>query len=177
MSASVLVAYATRYGSTQEVAEAVAGTLRERGLEVDTQPTQGVGNLEGYRAVVLGAPIFYGAWRKDARRFLSRHRATLGDRLVAVFALGPLSTAEKDMQGARATLNKALANFPWLTPVALGVFVGRYDPAKLRFPDNLIPALRRLPASDLRDWKAIRAWASDLAEKLRLALPKPPAGE
>jgi flavorubredoxin len=35
MSASVLVAYATRYGSTQEVAEAVAATLREGGLEVD----------------------------------------------------------------------------------------------------------------------------------------------
>lgn len=171
LSASVFVAYATRYGSTQEVAEAVAATLRERGLEVDTQPMRDVVSLEGYRAVVLGAPIFYGAWRRDARRFLSRNRETLTDRLVAVFALGPLSTDEKDMQGARATLDKALVNFPWLAPIALEVFVGKYDPAKLRFPDNLIPALRRLPASDMRDWKAIRAWASDLAEKLQPALP------
>ncbi len=38
MSSSVLVAYATRYGSTQEVAEAVAATLRERAFEVDLQP-------------------------------------------------------------------------------------------------------------------------------------------
>ena len=53
MSDSILVVYATRYGSTQEVAEAVAGTLRERGLEVDLQPMRNVRSLEGYRAVVL----------------------------------------------------------------------------------------------------------------------------
>src|SRR5439155_16364683 len=54
MSASVLVGYATRYGSTQEVAEAVAATLRERGLEVDIQPMREVRTLERYRAIVLG---------------------------------------------------------------------------------------------------------------------------
>jgi menaquinone-dependent protoporphyrinogen IX oxidase len=37
-AAPVLVAYATRYGSMQEVAEAVAATLSEGGLEVDFQP-------------------------------------------------------------------------------------------------------------------------------------------
>lgn len=58
MSESVLVAYATRYGSTQEVAEAVAATLRERGLEVDIQPMRKVRALAGYSAVVLGAPLY-----------------------------------------------------------------------------------------------------------------------
>jgi len=33
MSDSILVGYATRYGSTHEVAEAVAATLRESGAE------------------------------------------------------------------------------------------------------------------------------------------------
>ncbi len=66
MSASILVAYATRYGSTEEVAEAVAATLRERGLAVDIQPLQQVPTLEGYRAVVLGAPLYMFHWHKDA---------------------------------------------------------------------------------------------------------------
>ncbi len=35
---SVLLTYATRFGSTKEVAEAVAATLRTDGLEVDIQP-------------------------------------------------------------------------------------------------------------------------------------------
>jgi len=71
----------------------------------------------------------------------------------------------------RAQLDKELARFPWLSPIAHEVFGGKFDPAKLRFPYNLVPALKRLPASDIRDWKAIRAWASDLAEKLQPALP------
>jgi len=58
MSTSVLVGYATRYGSTQKAAEALAATLREQGLEVDIQSTRKVRTLSGYSAVVLGAPLY-----------------------------------------------------------------------------------------------------------------------
>ena len=170
MSTSVLVAYATRYDSTQEVAEAVAATLRERGLEVDIQPMRKVRTLEGYRAVVLGAALYIGRWHKDARRFLSRHREALTERPVAIFALGPLHTDEKEWQGSRAQLDQELAQFPWLTPVALELFGGKFDPAKLHFPWSFLPALKNMPASDVRDWTAIRAWASKLAAKLQPAL-------
>ncbi len=89
MSSCVLVGYATRYGSTQEVAEAVAATLRESGLEVDIQPMRQVRTLEGYHGIVLGAPLFMFRWHKDALRFLSRYRQALAERSVAIFALGP----------------------------------------------------------------------------------------
>ena len=162
MSASVLVGYATRYGSTQEVAEAVAATLRERGLVVDIQPMREVRTLAAYSAVVLGAPLYMFRWHKDALRFLSRHREILTERPVAVFALGPITAGdEKEWQDSREQLDKGLAKFPWLTPVALEIFVGKYDPAKLRFPVNLFAG--KEPASDLRDWTAIRAWADNLA--------------
>ena len=168
MSASILVAYATKYGSTREVAEAVAATLRECGLAVDIQPMREVRTLAGYSAVVLGAPLFMFHWHKDALRFLSRHREALAERPVAVFALGPTHDDEKEWQDSRAQLDKELANLPWLTPVALEMFGGKYDPAKLRFPINLLAG--KEPASDLRDWAAIRAWASNLAAKLQPAL-------
>ena len=89
MSALVLVGYATQYGSTKEVAEAIAGTLREAGLEVDLQPLSKVRTLESYSAVVLGAPLIMFRWHKDAMNFLSRHRNALSERPVAIFALGP----------------------------------------------------------------------------------------
>ncbi len=167
MSALVLVAYATRYGSTQEVGEAVAATLRERGLEVELQPAREVRSLERYQAVVLGTALYMFRFHKDARRFLAHHRATLAGRPVAVFALGPFNNEEKEWQGVRAQLDTELAKFPWLAPVAKQVFGGKFDPAKLRFPYNLLPALKRLPASDIRDWKAIHDWASGVAEKLQ----------
>ena len=159
---TVLVGYATRYGSTQEVAEAVAATLRECGLAVDIQPMRQVRTLAEYSAVVLGASLYMFRWHKDARRFLSRHRQALTERPVAVFALGPTHEPydEQEWQDSRAQLDKELSKFPWLTPVALEMFGGKYDPTKLPFPINLLAGEE--PASDLRGWTAIRAWAADL---------------
>ena len=162
MSASILVGYATRYGSTQEVAEVVTATLRDSGIEVDIRPMREVRTLAGYSAVVLGAPLFMFRWHKDALGFLSQHRKALAERPVAVFALGPTHDPydEQEWQDSRAQLDKELAKFPWLKPVALEMFGGKYDPAYLRFPVNLLAG--KEPASDIRDWTAIRAWAADL---------------
>jgi len=176
MNASVLVAYATRYGSTQEVAEAVAAMLREHGLAVDIQPIRNVHTLEGYGAVVLGAPLYIGHWHKDALQFLSQHREALTKLPLAIFALGPATTGnEQEWQGSRESLDQELAKFPWLIPAAVEMFGGKYDPSKLSFSHKLLTALpasplHGLPVSDLRDWTAIRAWASDLAVRLQPAV-------
>ena len=167
MSASILVAYATKYGSTQEVAETIAATLREDGAAGVCQPLSKVRTLEGYTAVVLGAPLYMFRWHKDAIRFLSRHRQALMVRPVAVFALGPFHDDAKERQDARGQLDKELLKFPWFAPVAIEIFGGKFDPEKLRFPLNLLPALRQMPASDARDWTAIRAWAHSLAAQLQ----------
>ncbi len=174
-ASSILVAYATRYGSTQEVAEAVAATLRKQGLGVDTQAVRKVRSLAGYRAIVLGVPLYMGSMPKDAQKFLQLHQTTLEQMPVAIFALGPTLDPpdEREWQETRAQLDKALAKFAWLRPVTIEMFGGKFDPAKFNIPHRLISALpasplHNLPASDIRDWDAIHAWASDLAEKLLL---------
>ena len=177
MTASILVAYATRYGSTQEVAEAVATTLREQGLAVDIQPMRDVRTLDRYGAVVLGAPLYIGHWHKDALQFLSQQRQALAERPVAIFALGPATTGdEQEWQSARENLDQELAKYSWLTPATVEMFGGKYDPSKLSVSHKLLTALpasplHGLPASDLRDWTAIRAWAKDLVAKLEPAVP------
>lgn len=175
MAKPTLLAYATRYDSTKEVAEAVAATLREHGLEVDLQPMRKVRTLEGYCAVVLGAPLYIGSLHKDARRFLTQHREALSKRPVVIFALGPIHDDEREWQGARAQLDEELAKFSWLTPVALEMFGGKYDPVTLRFPDNLlanlpVSPLHNQPASDARNWTAIHTWANTLIAALQPAL-------
>ncbi|CAG0986571.1 menaquinone-dependent protoporphyrinogen oxidase [Anaerolineae bacterium] len=166
MSNSILVTFSTIYGSTQEVAEQIAATLREHGNAVDLQPIKQVRSLDQYRAVVLGAPLYMFHWHKDALNFLSRYRTALARKPVAIFALGPLNNVEKEFQEARAMLDKELAKFTWFAPVAIEMFGGRMEPAKFRFPHNLIPAMNKMPASDIRDWTAIRTWASNLSTKL-----------
>jgi menaquinone-dependent protoporphyrinogen oxidase len=169
MSTSILVGYATRSGSTQEVAETIAATLREAGLAVTCQPARQVRDLAGYDGVVLGAPLYMFRWHKDAKSFLARHRQALTARPVAVFALGPFHVDEKEFTDARSQLDKELVKFPWFKPLAIEIFGGKFDPTKLGFPYNLIPALKQMPASDIRDWTAIRAWARGLAAQLRAA--------
>jgi menaquinone-dependent protoporphyrinogen oxidase len=166
MSDSILVTYATRYGSTQEVAETIAATLREGGLAVDVQPAKQVRSLAGYGAVVLGAPLYMFAWLKEACDFVSGQRTALGEIPVAVFALGPTEDKDEDWIEARKQLDKVLLKFPWFKPVAVELFGGKFDPARLTFPYNLIPALKHMPVSDIRDWDAFREWADGLTVKL-----------
>ncbi len=80
MPTRVLVGYATRYGSTQEVAQEVGAALREAGLEVDVQPLGEVRSLAAYEAVVVGAPLIMFRWHKDAHSFLARQRDALMQR-------------------------------------------------------------------------------------------------
>jgi menaquinone-dependent protoporphyrinogen oxidase len=166
MSDTVLVAYATRYGSTREVAERVAATLGEAGLDVTLTPVARVQSVDAHSAVVLGSPLYIGQWLKDMKRFLSRHQEGLARLPMALFVLGP-TRADEPWDAVRTQLDQQLAKYPRLTPRAVELFGGAYDPANLRFPDTLLgklPAspLYGLPASDLRDWEAIEVWAASL---------------
>lgn len=169
MPKTILVTYSTIHGSTQEVAEQVAATLREQGSVVDLLPVKQARSVDEYRAVVLGAPLYMFHWHKDALNFLSRHRKTLAQKPVAIFALGPINNDEKEFQGAREQLDKELVKFPWLVPVTIEIFGGKMEPAKFRFPYNLIPAMNKMPPSDIRDWAAIKTWAGNLASKFQAA--------
>ena len=167
MSKPILVAYATLHGSTKEVAEEIAKTLRESGQAVDFQALKDVRSLADYSAVVMGAPFYMFRWHKDARRFLSRHREALQKMPVAVFALGPFNDVEKEWNDVRAMADKTLAKYPWLKPVSVEIVGGKFDPMHLKFPYNLIPAMKAMPVTDIRDWDKIRAWASALPEKFQ----------
>jgi len=89
---------------------------------------------------------------------------------IAMFTLGP-TRAEEDVAPIRTQMDEQIAKYPWLKPVAVALFGGKYDPTKLKFPLSLLAAmpaspLYQAPASDVRDWDAIQAWASDLPAKL-----------
>ena len=159
----ILAAYGTKYGSTQEVAEAVAAALGESGITVDVQQAREVRSLVEYDAVVLGAPLYMYRWHKDAHNFLKRHRKSLMQLPAAVFALGPVHDPhdEQEWQDSRAQLDKELEKHPWFKPVEIQMFGGRFNPDKLRFPINLMAGSE--PATDIRDWSAIRTWGSSLA--------------
>lgn len=178
MNACVLVSYASSSGSTREIATVVAETLRTKELTVDLEPMRAVREMSRYSAVVLGIPLYLLRWHGDARRFLARHQALLGpDRPTAVFTGGPTqSGSEEEWAGVRDQVAQEISRYPWFKPVSIEFVGGRLDPDHLPFPYNLLPALRSQPARDLRDWAAIRAWATTLPDLLR-ARPESPVAE
>jgi menaquinone-dependent protoporphyrinogen oxidase len=115
MMTHVLVAYGTRYGSTREVAETVAATLGEQGMDTDVMTAREVRSLDGYDAVVLGTPLYMGALQKDVRALLEKNREALEHTPFALFALGPIN-ADDGVDGSRAQLIEALAKLPVPTP-------------------------------------------------------------
>jgi menaquinone-dependent protoporphyrinogen oxidase len=159
METKILVAYATTYGSTQEIAAVIAETLQKSGSTVELQAMRQVRSLAGFGGVVLGAPLYMFHWHKDALGFMNRHEQALKKLPAVVFALGPFNDVEDEWKEVRSEITKELAKFPWFAPAAVEVFGGKFDPTKLRFPWNWVPALKNMPASDNRDWAAIRAWA------------------
>lgn len=172
---NILVAYATRYGSTREVAERVGEKLRVPGVAVDVASVDTVTDVSRYSAVVLGAPYYIGRLLKEATAFLERHRDNLEAMPVALFALGPVRATD-DMDEDRKQIDRTLDKIGWFKPVAVEMFVGKFDPAVLRGLDRLVTKPKASPlyglgAHDDRDWNAIERWT----ESLRFDLAEQPS--
>ena len=167
MEKRIIVAYASIHGSTQEVAECIAETIREQGVIVDLQPASKVKTLEGYQGVILGSALYIGHMNKHALNFLSRFKNMISNGIpIAIFAGGPLKL-EDDPQEIQGMLYQDLAKYPWLKPVSVELIGGRFDPSKgVKFPWNLLPAVKNMEASDIRDWNAIKKWAVNVSEQL-----------
>lgn len=149
----VLVAYDTKNGSTEEVAQAIVVRLREHGCMVDIQLAKQVRNLKEFGHLVVGAPIYSGRWLSGAHRILKlAGKQTRDSKLsVAIFALGPrVDEGPENWTGPKAQFDRALGKHPSIKPVSVALFGGA-DPPK------------KSPRRDIRDWKAIKSWADELA--------------
>lgn len=169
MDKNILVTYASKYGATKEIAAKIGEVLRQDGLQVDILPVQGVRDLSGYGAVILGSAVYIGKWQKEAIKFLQTHETSLRDRPVWLFSSGP--TGEGDP--VQLVEGKCLPAD--LQPVAdriqprdVAVFHGHINPDKINFIEKwAIKRLVKKPFGDFRDWDSIIAWATRTANALK----------
>jgi len=168
MEKKVLVAYATKYGATGEIAEKIGQILKEAGLSVDILPAERADDLTPYQAVVLGSAVYAGMWLKEAVTFLTANEKQLSERPVWLFSSGP--TGEGDpvelMKGWRfPEAQQPIADR--IQPRDIAFFFGEIDTKKLNFAEKLIVKGIKAPTGDFRDWEAIAAWAAAIAESLK----------
>ncbi len=172
----VLVAYASRHGATQGIAERIAERLRAAGLDAEAHPAAEVRDASRYDAFVVGGAAYMFHWLKDATKFVEKNRTLLAERPTWLFSSGPIGTDTVDKQGRdvlESTVPKEFAAFrAAIHPRGEMVFFGAVDPAAKPIGMaervvSLMPAGKdALPKGDFRDWPAIEAWADQIAHEL-----------
>lgn len=165
MERKILVAYATRTGSTAEVAEGVAQRLCMAGMEADVRPIADVRDIEPYAGVVLGSAVRYASWLPEMHSFLAEHRESLALLPVAFFTMHMLALGETPEAIAERAKYTAKAR-ELVQPVHEVFLEGKIDLARLSFFDRLAVRLVKSPVGDRRDWGRITAWADDLVPRL-----------
>src|SRR6266705_705950 len=157
---AVLVAYASKHGSTQGIAEHITEKLRQLGKEVEVKPLDTVEDLGSYEAFVIGSAIYYGSWLKEATEWVHHKQAVLAGHPVWLFSVGPLGTEVQDAEQQP----KEMAEFQQaIRPREQRIFFGALDHSRLSFAERVMVKAVRAPEGDFRDWQAIDAWAASIA--------------
>lgn len=162
----ILIAYATKAGSTAEVAAEIGRVIESKGgCQVDVCPVGKLNGVDGYDAVVIGSAIRAGKWLPEATKFVEKHRDTLGRVPVALFIV--CLTLSEDTEENRRTVAAYLDPVRQVVqPVDVGLFAGAMDYSKLPFTLRLLMKAMKSPQGDFRDWEAIRAWADNICPLL-----------
>jgi menaquinone-dependent protoporphyrinogen oxidase len=191
---SVLIAYATKFGSTAEVAQAIGEELIGCGLSVEVKPIRDVKDIGPYDAVVVGGPMILG-WHADAARFVVKHREALSRKPVAFFLMA-LSLTQTESSISAPTLyldpdlvkrpqnpdkltfrenyatvdnylKPVMRKAPAVKPVRVGFFSGKLSYARLNLLQKLfVWFVVGAPQGDFRRWDKIRGWAQEAAPLL-----------
>ncbi len=157
----ILVAYATRAGSTVDVAKTIGETLNASGATVDVRPIKNVTDIQGYDAVLVGSAIRMGKWLPEAVDFVKKNQAQLGRIPTAFFTVHLLNCDDSDKsRAAREAYTAPVRQI--LTPKAEVFFAGKMDFSKLSFLDRTIAQAVGGTERDLRNWDTIRGWAQGL---------------
>jgi menaquinone-dependent protoporphyrinogen oxidase len=157
----VLVAYASKRGGTREIAEAIAETMLNEGVDVELADAAEVRDVSGYDAVIIGGALYMSRWHRAARKLVTHNTDALRARPVWLFSSGPLDASATehelppthqvenliDLVGARGHI----------------VFGGRLARDATGFP---AAAMAKKMAGDWREWHQIRGWARQVAGKI-----------
>ncbi len=160
---TVLVAYASKHGSTQGIAERINEKLQKMGKQTELRSIETVSDPGIYEAFVIGSAIYYGSWMKEATEWVHRNQSILANRPVWLFSSGPLGTEVKDTEPQP----KEIVDFQkTIKPRDHQIFFGSLDHNKLSFTERMVLKAVRAHEGDYRNWEAIDDWAESIAHAL-----------
>jgi menaquinone-dependent protoporphyrinogen oxidase len=160
MPQNVLIAYASKCGSTGEIAQSIGQTISQTGAYVDVLPIEQIADVSAYQTVFVGSAIRRGHWLPEAVDFLNQHQLELQNIPTACFTacMTLCEDTPESRQKAKSFFDPVREIFQ---PHAEGYFAGKVDPNRLSFMDNTMLKIVGTPEGDYRNWNAINQWATE----------------
>jgi menaquinone-dependent protoporphyrinogen oxidase len=164
MLSQTLVTYASKYGSTKEIAERIAKVLQQQGVNTTVQAASDVQSLASYDAVVVGSSLYGGNWLPSARDFIKKFRDGLANKEVWVFSSGPATFDDPvHVLGGWHIPENLKDTLDIIRPQSIVLFSGKIDVTKLSAEDYLVSSSLRGTSGDYRNWAVIEGWAKEIA--------------
>jgi len=167
----ILVAHASKYGTTEGIAEFIGEKLRKGGFSVDVSDVSSAAGLSGYDAYVVGSALFMGHWMKEAKEFVSKNRSILASRPIWILSSGPTGTKLTDKKGRDLREVSGPSELDdlqsWVYACDHKVFFGAFFADRLKGTAALFA--RMIPEEDqgdFRNWPEIAAWAITISSAL-----------
>ncbi|WP_207950084.1 flavodoxin domain-containing protein [Nocardioides ochotonae] len=164
----MLVTYASPHGSTRTIAERLAARLREHGPSVECVSIEQFPTITAYDAVVMGSAVHQQAWTPEAAGFVNLHAADLAARPVWLFSVGMVDALPRPARRL-AVKEGPLSVAPFLDtlhPRDTRLFSGVVRKDQFPRMSRLVMRLTGARYGDFRDWRAIDAWADEIARQL-----------
>lgn len=168
MAMKILVAYASKYGATADIAEKIGELLRQEDFQADVTPIKDTGDLTQYDAFIIGSASYMGQWKKEAFGFITKNEKLLSRKPLWIFSSGPTGKGDaiELMKGWRFP-EKLRPVIDRIKPRDITVFHGSIDIKKLNLFERLIIRMVKAEYGDFRDWHTISSWTKMVATELK----------
>ncbi len=188
MSKRVLIAYGSRYGSTEEISQEIAKVLEKQGLEVqlvDLKKTKSKDwpSIEPFDGVLVGSGIRIMKWVKEPQEFLLKHKGEFQEKKLGIFiSSGFASITDKREQAKKDWIEKTMEKVGVKADL-YDAFGGVFDFSESSRIGGLDKRILKMAAkgmskefgikidekgkNDFRDWNQIHSFAEKFAELMK----------
>lgn len=168
MRNTTLIAYASKHGSTAEVAKKISELLLKAEIKVDVIDVKDNIDVKTYNNIIIGSAVYIGQWQKKAAKFLKENEKSLADKSVWLFSTGPTGEGDpvklmkgwKFPEGLQSIADK-------IKPHDVAIFHGVLDETKLNTLEKMTVKMVKAPFGDFRDWEAIEEWANEIIKVIK----------
>jgi menaquinone-dependent protoporphyrinogen oxidase len=170
MTTTVLVAFASKHGSTKGIAQAIGGAMHSHGCRVRVMPAGNVRSVDDFDVVIIGSAIYHDHWLWEGSRLLRRVRKELAGKPTWLFSSGPIGgTIQGEAliaDGCGGGVTAPAALLPALDGLVVldhAMFAGRVDERA----GGLLE--RGVPRGDWRNFRQVSDWGHMVGDEVASA--------